>query len=89
MDIDLDQARRRAKELLRAARDGTAQLRDDRAPRLDDAQHAVARELERLAGLVCGDARDGLRVAGAMGAQQLLGLLAQLLQARSGRQGCG
>jgi ankyrin repeat protein len=45
MDIDLDQARRRAKELLRAARAGTAQLRDDRAPRLADAQHAVAREL--------------------------------------------
>jgi hypothetical protein len=31
MDIDLDQARRRAKELLRAARAATAQLRDDRA----------------------------------------------------------
>lgn len=31
MDIDLDQARRRAKELLRAARGGKAQLRDDRA----------------------------------------------------------
>ena len=45
MDIDLDQARRRAKELLRAARAGKAQLRDDRAPRLADAQHAVAREL--------------------------------------------
>ncbi len=45
MDIDLDQARRRAKELLRAARAGEAQLRDDREPRLADAQHAVAREL--------------------------------------------
>jgi ankyrin repeat protein len=45
MDIDLDQARRRAKELLRGARAGSAQLRDDRAPRLADAQHAVAREL--------------------------------------------
>ena len=45
MDIDLDQARRRAKELLRAARAGDAQLRDDRAPRLADAQHAVARDL--------------------------------------------
>jgi ankyrin repeat protein len=45
MDIDLDQARRRAKELLRAARAGDVQLRDDRAPRLADAQHAVARDL--------------------------------------------
>jgi len=39
--------------------------------------------------VVRGDARDGLRMAGAVGAQQLLGLLAQLLQARSGGQGCG
>ena len=46
-----------------------------------------ARQLERLAGLVRGDARDGLRVPGAVGAQQVLGLLAQLLQAGSGRQG--
>ena len=46
-----------------------------------------ARELQRLAGLVRGDARDGLRVPGAVGAQQVLGLLAQLLQAGSGRQG--
>ena len=49
MDIDLDQARRRAKELLRAARAGDRQalsrLRADRSPRLADAQHAVAREL--------------------------------------------
>jgi ankyrin repeat protein len=45
MDIDLDQARRRAKELLRAARAGTAELREDRPPQLADAQHAVAREL--------------------------------------------
>ena len=44
-----------------------------------------ARELQRLAGIVCRDAGDGLRVAGAVGAQQVLGLLAQLLQARSGR----
>ena len=46
-----------------------------------------AGELQRLAGLVRGDARDGLRVPGAVGAQQVLGLLAQLLQAGSGRQG--
>ena len=49
MDIDLDQARRRAKELLRAARaedpEALARLRADRAPRLADAQFAVAREL--------------------------------------------
>src|SRR3954469_10489266 len=49
MNIDLDQARRRAKELLRAARagdpDALAQLRADRAPRLADAQRAVAGEL--------------------------------------------
>jgi ankyrin repeat protein len=49
MDIDLDQARRRAKELLRAARDedpgALARLRADRAPRLADAQYVVAREL--------------------------------------------
>jgi ankyrin repeat protein len=49
MNIDLDQARRRAKELLRAARAGNraalAQLRADRAPRLADAQHAIARQL--------------------------------------------
>jgi hypothetical protein len=44
-----------------------------------------ARELQRLAGLVRGDARDGPRVPGAVVAQQVLGLLAQLLQARSGR----
>jgi ankyrin repeat protein len=49
MDIDLAQARRRAKELLRGARagdpDALARLRSDRAPRLADAQRAVAREL--------------------------------------------
>jgi ankyrin repeat protein len=49
MNIDLDQARRRAKELLRAARSGDpgalARMRDDRAPRLADAQRAVASEL--------------------------------------------
>jgi ankyrin repeat protein len=49
MDINLDQARRRAKELLRAVRAGDqqamARLRADRSPRLADAQHAVAREL--------------------------------------------
>jgi hypothetical protein len=47
--LDLDQARRRAKELLRAARSGDARalerLREDRPPRLADAQAAVAREL--------------------------------------------
>ena len=49
MDIDLDQARRRAKELLRAARAGDrgalARMREDRSPRLADAQRAVAVEL--------------------------------------------
>ena len=48
MELDLDQARRRAKELLRAARardpEALARLRDDRAPRLADAQRAVAGE---------------------------------------------
>lgn len=49
MDLDLDQARRQAKELLRAASSGDARalerFRSDRAPRLADAQAAVAREL--------------------------------------------
>ena len=45
MELDLEQARRRAKELLRAARRGETVLRDDREPRLADAQHAVARDL--------------------------------------------
>ena len=49
MDLNLDQARRQAKELLRAARAGDPQaqerLRADRTPRLADAQHAIAREL--------------------------------------------
>jgi ankyrin repeat protein len=49
MDISLDQARRRAKELLRSARGGDeearARLRADREPRLADAQRAVAQEL--------------------------------------------
>jgi ankyrin repeat protein len=49
MEIDLGQARRRAKELLRAARagdaDALARMRDDRVPRLADAQRAVAAEL--------------------------------------------
>lgn len=49
MDIDLDQARRRAKELLRAARaadpEALARLRADRAPRLADAQYAIAQDL--------------------------------------------
>jgi hypothetical protein len=47
--LDLDQARRQAKELLRAARSGDARalarFRTDRTPRLADAQAAVAREL--------------------------------------------
>jgi ankyrin repeat protein len=47
--IDLEQARKRAKELLRRARagdeDALARLRSDREPRLADAQLAVAREL--------------------------------------------
>lgn len=49
MELDLDQARRRAKELLRATRaedpDALARMRDDRAPRLADAQRAVAADL--------------------------------------------
>jgi ankyrin repeat protein len=49
MHIDFDQARRRAKELLRAARAGDhvalARMREDRMPRLADAQRAVAVEL--------------------------------------------
>jgi ankyrin repeat protein len=49
MEIDLNQARRRAKELLRAARagdaDALARMREDRTPRLTDAQRAVAAEL--------------------------------------------
>jgi hypothetical protein len=49
IEIDLEQARRRAKELLRAARagdaDALARMRDDRQPRLTDAQRAVAGEL--------------------------------------------
>ena len=47
--IDLERARRDAKALLRAARGGDAEalerLRANRAPRLADAQQAVAREL--------------------------------------------
>ncbi len=49
MDISLNQARRRAKELLRAARAGDEEartkLRADREPRLADAQRAIAQEL--------------------------------------------
>ncbi len=45
MDISLDQARRRAKELLKEARAGRTTLREDRAPRLADAQHRVATDL--------------------------------------------
>ncbi len=49
IEIDLEQARRRAKELLRAARagdaDALARMRDDRLPRLTDAQRTVAGEL--------------------------------------------
>jgi hypothetical protein len=49
MEIDLDQARRQAKELLRAARaggaDALARMRNDRPPRLADAQRTVATEL--------------------------------------------
>jgi hypothetical protein len=49
IEPDLTQARRRAKELVRAARAGDraalARLRPDRPPRLADAQHAVAGEL--------------------------------------------
>ena len=49
MELNLDQARRRAKELLRAARardpEALARFRDDREPRLADAQRAVAGDL--------------------------------------------
>lgn len=49
MGLDLDQARRQAKELLRAARAGDARalarFRSDRTPRLADAQAAVAHDL--------------------------------------------
>jgi hypothetical protein len=49
MELDLDQARRRARELLRAARAGDpaarARMRGDRTPRLADAQRAVAADL--------------------------------------------
>jgi len=45
MELDLEQARRRAKERLRAARRGDLVLRDDREPRLADAQRSVANEL--------------------------------------------
>src|SRR5690242_16205072 len=49
MDLDLSQARRRAKELLRAAQNGDeaalARMRADRSPRLADAQRAIANEL--------------------------------------------
>jgi hypothetical protein len=49
MDIDLGQARRRAKELLRSARAGDpaalASMRTDRTPRLADVHRAIAREL--------------------------------------------
>src|SRR3954469_11463661 len=49
MELNLDQARRRAKELLRAARardpEALARLRHDREPRLADAQRAVAHDL--------------------------------------------
>ena len=45
MELDLEQARRRAKERLRAARRGELVLREDREPRLADAQRSVANEL--------------------------------------------
>ncbi len=45
MELDLEQARRRAKERLRAARRGEITLREDREPRLADAQRSVANEL--------------------------------------------
>ena len=45
MELDLEQARRRAKERLRAARRGEIVLREDRAPRLADAQRSVANDL--------------------------------------------
>jgi ankyrin repeat protein len=45
MELDIEQARRRAKERLRAARRGEVVLREDREPRLADAQRSVANEL--------------------------------------------
>jgi ankyrin repeat protein len=45
MELDLEQARRLAKERLRTARRGEVVLRSDREPRLADAQRSVANEL--------------------------------------------
>jgi ankyrin repeat protein len=45
MELDLQQARRLAKERLRAARRGETTLREDREPRLADAQRSVANDL--------------------------------------------
>ena len=57
MELDLERARRRAKELLRAARRGELLLRDDREPR------ATARCGERVEGYVA--AARALLAAGA------------------------
>jgi hypothetical protein len=48
-------------------------------------------ELQRLLGgrVMSGDAREDVGIADSMGAQQILGLLAQLLQAGSGGKRCG
>jgi hypothetical protein len=90
LGLDLDQARRQAKELLRAAKSGdpsaAARLRGDRTPRLTDAQAAVARELgfpswpALVAGVVGAEAGGGsaLHRAGLWGrADELRGLIAQ------------
>jgi hypothetical protein len=87
LGLDLDQARRQAKELLRAAKSGdasaVARVRGDRTPRLTDAQAAVARELgfrswpALVAGVVGGDG-SALHDAGLWGdADELRRLIAR------------
>src|SRR5436305_12027872 len=78
MKLNLDQARRQAKELLSAARagdaDALARMRSDRALRLADAQRAVARELgfRSWPALVArGDARADIAARGNARAEHL------------------
>jgi hypothetical protein len=83
MDLDLDQARRQAKELLRAAKSGDAharaRLRPDRPPRLADAQAAIAGELgfSSWPALIAGTLRrgDALHYAGLWGRASTVRLL--------------
>ena len=79
MSLDLDQARRQARELLRAARCGDvhalSRLRGDRPPQLADAQASVARDLgfrswpDLVMGLLRAAVEDG-------DAERLRGLMA-------------